>query len=282
MLFIFLLLLSTICIAFSRTIIDSSLTVHSNDSNLKFEGRYDVIDENIVFDHPGFKITVNVTGTRNAAILLSAVVVVPNRFWIYINGKLSDFFIDTNSMANNTITKFVLASDLNPSLSNTISVLKITEAQWNSLVPEPNYISFEGFVFDLNATTLPLKNQDRRIEFIGDSIQAGFCDMCSTVDTSFGDYAKESFGAAHPYLTCESLNASCHTAAWSGYGVVRNCCGGDTLMPEIYSRTLGSVPGSQWTLSRWLPDAVVSIMPLDRNLISQHHSSHFIIINIGS
>lgn len=68
--------------------------------------------------------------------------------------------------------------------------------------------------------------------------QAGFCDLCHTVDDSAGQYTQESFALDHPYLICAESNATCC------FGVVRNCCGGETLMPEVYSRTLATVNDS--------------------------------------
>jgi hypothetical protein len=43
----------------------------------------------------------------------------------------------------------------------------------------------------------------------------------------------------------------------SGYGMARNCCGGETLMPDVFRRTLGSVPIADWNFSNWVPDALV-------------------------
>lgn len=233
-----------------------SLKIAPIDDHLYFDGRHETFDDSISFDHPGFKISINVVGTTYMSVLLSAITVVPHRFWIYVDGVLSSTVIDTKGMENITETEFLMASNLDPAVSHSISLLKITEAQWNALVPEPNYVTFSGFMVDDGTKTLPFVAPARKIEFIGDSIQAGFCDMCD-IDASLVDYAGESFGAAHPYLTCMNFNASCQTAAWSGYGVVRNCCGGETLMPEIHSRTLGSVAQSKWTPSKWIPDVVV-------------------------
>jgi hypothetical protein len=39
--------------------------------------------------------------------------------------------------------------------------------------------------------------------------------------------------------------------------MVENCCGGDTLMPAVFQRTLGSVPREDWNFSAWVPDALV-------------------------
>eukprot|EP01051_Picozoa_sp_SAG22_P016872 SAG22_NODE_2482_length_2526_cov_1.823651_2_plen_191_part_00 len=72
---------------------------------------------------------------------------------------------------------------------------------------------------------------------------------------------------ADPYdkgcqLTTVPPTAQVHTAAWSGLGMVRNCCGGNTTMPSIFSRTLATVntDGSWWAnaaSAAWTADALV-------------------------
>ena len=107
----------------------------------------------------------------------------------------------------------------------------------------------------------------RRIEFLGDSITAGFCNLCDSTGTNTA--ATESYADSWANLICQSFDAECHTSAWSGYGVVENCCGGKTLMSDVWRRTLASVPssnasdphgtnaGNVWNFSTWIPDVVV-------------------------
>lgn len=58
--------------------------------------------------------------------------------------------------------------------------------------------------------------------------------------------------------------AQFHAAAWSGYGLQHNCCGGTTTMPEVFSRTLASVSSAYdyynnnaWAFGSWVPDALI-------------------------
>ena len=45
-----------------------------------------------------------------------------------------------------------------------------------------------------------------------------------------------------------------HTAAWSGLGMYTNCCGGNTTMPSIFSRTLATVNvDNTWKWSNYVP-----------------------------
>jgi hypothetical protein len=63
--------------------------------------------------------------------------------------------------------------------------------------------------------------------------------------------------------------AECHFNAWSGLGMVRNCCGGSTLASDVWTRTLATVQSdntsdphgttaeNMWDFSKWTADAVV-------------------------
>merc|ERR1712061_371535 len=72
-----------------------------------------------------------------------------------------------------------------------------------------------------------------------------------------GEESQESFATSWPTLICEKLGAECSTVAWSGFGLVQNCCGGETNMPEIWERTIATDNASRWNFSNWVPDALV-------------------------
>ena len=243
-----------------------------DNKSFRLDGRYEISNGGIAFDHPGFSISFSVLGTKNVKIILSAVVVIPNRFWIYVNGSLHSEFIDTGGMDNYTATPLTVVTDLDEALAYDIKIIKITEAQYNELYPSPNFIVFTGIEVDDGASLLLASQlkEAHKIEFIGDSLTSGYCDLCHSIDSSLGMYTQQSYAIAYPYLTCQHFQAECHTAAWSGYGLVRNCCGGDTLMPEIYSRTLATVQGSVWNASSWLPDVVVINLGSNDGLDSLH------------
>jgi len=116
-----------------------------------------------------------------------------------------------------------------------------------------------------------------RLEFVGDSITAGLhlgmCETCSSLYTDpYWDqfWASDGVESSWAGQTCAVLGAECHIEAWSGYGIVRNCCGGETLMGDIWRRTLASVgsgtpstdphgtrPENLWDFSKWRPHAMV-------------------------
>jgi hypothetical protein len=79
-----------------------------------------------------------------------------------------------------------------------------------------------------------------------------------------------------PTQICDIVGAQCHTVAWSGLGLVANCCGfpraeetkasggrggslgdGSHMMPSIFRRTLATDGDTSWDWDEWTPDALV-------------------------
>jgi len=102
--------------------------------------------------------------------------------------------------------------------------------------------------------------QQRKIEFVGDSITCGFGDEGANPDCPF-TAATENNYRTYGSLTSLALNADLHLEAWSGKGVVRNY--GDKNITSInpfpiyFPRTLANDNLSNWNFSSWIPDAVV-------------------------
>lgn len=157
-----------------------------------------------------------------------------------------------------------------PAGTHNIRIFKATEADWNGGSPAPNYLTFYG----IESTALdsaaaapavlapPPPLPTRKIEFLGDSITAGFCNMCETqaADPHSPADHSEAYDATWDYQIGELLGAQVHTAAWSGLGMYTNCCGGNTTMPSIFSRTLATVNvDNTWKWSSWVPDALVIV-----------------------
>ncbi len=170
----------------------------------------------------------SVQGTTNVTLLARALHPLdppsdapfqPNRFWVYVDGVQTATIVDTSSWGNYTVESTLVAEGLNPAVPHVILLVKITEAQWNDRDVSPNYLVLSGFLLDAGSTLPAPALPTRRIEFVGDSITAGYCNLCQ-VDPGSNGYQAQSFALAWPYLTCGSLDATCHTIAWSGMGLV--------------------------------------------------------------
>jgi lysophospholipase L1-like esterase len=109
-------------------------------------------------------------------------------------------------------------------------------------------IQLLGFDPD-GALSPPSASPARRIEFIGDSITAGYGNEGPGITCGGNMVAMENETLAYGALASRMLSAEHVTIAWSGKTVEE--------MAELYERTLPSHPESRWDFKRWTPDAVV-------------------------
>jgi hypothetical protein len=137
-----------------------------------------------------------------------------------------------------------------------VRLVKRTESTWAAG-------EFGGFVAANGGSILAKPTaRTRQIEFIGDSLTAGYGNLSTTRDCSAnGGVARNtntdiSFGA----LAAKSLNADYQVNAFSGRGMVRNYNGGEpgTSYRTYYDRALLHVDGDVWrNPGTWRPQLVV-------------------------
>jgi len=154
----------------------------------------------------------------------------------------------------------------------TVTIFKDSEPQFAGTHVMPNYVTFHGFVAQEESAALrrPVTPPTHRVEFLGDSITAGFDNLCDVPNSPGGHLSTaSSFRRSWAPEICNALNAECHYTAWSGLGMVVNCCGGATVGSDIWKRTLATVGSSNtsdphgttienlWNFSTWKADAVV-------------------------
>jgi hypothetical protein len=107
------------------------------------------------------------------------------------------------------------------------------------------------------STLVPTAARTRRLEFIGDSLTAGYGIECASAQENF-TAATESSYTAYAAVAARALDADAHVIAWSGKGMVKNCCGNtDPPMPAYYGMQNPFDEGPGWDFSTWTPHAVV-------------------------
>lgn len=198
------------------SIAESIVDIKPDDSCLRYLGRFNDSDSGLKsFDSPGFQLSFGVEGTNQVDILISvAKCDQPHIFWIYIDDVLGDNIIDTSNITQGVVTYFNLVKNLTIDY-HTIRLVKVTEADYNNPYPKINFLTFHGIQLDSGT----VKCQDgppltRKIEFIGDSITAGYCNMCK-IDPASSGYSAESFALSWPFLVSAGLQASYHTTGQS-------------------------------------------------------------------
>lgn len=167
-----------------------------------------------------------------------------NQFAVYVDGAVTPKAVKTSGDAT-----YVLASGLR-SGTHDVALVKRTEAFQGE-------ITFKGFTVTGGALIATADPTTRTIEFIGDSITAGYgvdgagpnCGF--SADTENEDIA---YGA----LTARALGAGHAAIAWSGIGVYQDGSGSKTdQMPVRYLRTLPDESASTVDFGRQPPDVIV-------------------------
>lgn len=93
----------------------------------------------------------------------------------------------------------------------------------------------------------------RRVDFIGDSITAGYgnegCPFSTDTENGYLSYAA---------IAARALGADVRIEAWSGSGIYRDGNGSTAgTMAERYDLTLPEDPTSRWDSTQWIPDAII-------------------------
>ena len=122
-----------------------------------------------------------------------------------------------------------------------------------------NAVTFRGFTVVGGAIVPSPLPWTHRLEFVGDSITAGYgaegvgpsCSFSLDTESAYASYAS---------VAARAVNASAHLIAWSGKGVFQNY-GGDTTepMPSLYERTLPTDASSVWDFSFQAEAVVINL-----------------------
>jgi lysophospholipase L1-like esterase len=218
--------------------------IPANDPGIRYTGRFDFSDQlRPRFDWPAVMIEAVFEGTSIAVFLDDG----GNSYDVEIDEQTTVLHTQPGQM------RYVLAEGLGDS-DHTVRLTKRTETFYGT----PQFLGFE---LDPGRELLSLpRARERRIEFIGDSITAGYGVEGSSPTCVF---SKETENAARTYAaqTAEHFNAGYHIIAVSGLGAVRNYNADDSVsagtMLSYYGRTLANENVEDWDFDEWQPDAVV-------------------------
>ncbi len=112
-----------------------------------------------------------------------------------------------------------------------------------------------GYVVDIPF----LEKQTRKLEFIGDSVVAGYgnegkypCSFSSATENMFLTYAS---------MLGDAFSATWNAECWSGKGLLRNYGSPNITSPDpfpiYWNRTVGNLISGIWTFDNYIPDALV-------------------------
>jgi lysophospholipase L1-like esterase len=217
--------------------------VRPDDPRLRYTGRFDFSDpQRPRFDWPAVTIEAAFSGPSAAVLLEDG----RNSYDVTVNGQTTVLRTRPGQ------TRYPLAQGLGAG-PHQLRLTKRTETFYGT----PRFLGLElAPGFDL--ADLPADN-GRHIEFIGDSITAGYGVEGASPTCN---YSPETENAARTYAaqTAAQLDAAYSITAVSGVGVVRNYNDDGPLsagtMLTYYGRTLANEPAEDWQAAQ-PPQAVV-------------------------
>jgi len=225
-------------------IAQSSGQISPADPRIRYTGRIDFSDPaQPAFDWPAVTIEAAFEGTSLAILLEDG----QNFYNVTVDGQ--ETVLQTQPGQN----RYVVASGLADG-RHLFRMTKRTETFYGT----PRFLGLE-LDGGRDLTTLPAA-PERRIEFIGDSITAGYGSEGNSPTCSFSR-ATENVELTYAAMSARELGAAYTIVAVSGMGIVRNYNATGTSSPGTmltYYDLTTTDPGSQnWDFQRWVPDAVV-------------------------
>jgi lysophospholipase L1-like esterase len=168
------------------------------------------------------------------------------QFRTFVNGTLH---LPNVSIFDQELTTYRLATGLNPSVRNIITIWYITDPitlDWPRL--QNKSIHLKSLSTDGKFASAP-QTRARRLQIIGDSVTAG-----NQIAGNLPDHSG-TFGAK----LCEYFEANCTTLAISGKGIYRNSMApaAEETMDLLYKRIIVGDPVHTFDDSAFVPDAVV-------------------------
>lgn len=218
--------------------------ISAADPRIRYTGRIDFSDPTRpAFDWPAITIEAAFEGTSLVVLLQDG----QNSYNITVDGQES--LLQTRPDVN----RYEIAGNLS-SGKHIFSMTKRTETFYGTPV-------FLGFELDTDSDLAALPpDPDRRIEFVGDSITAGYGSEGESPTCIFSA-ATENAELTYAAQTAKELNAAYTIVAVSGVGIVRNYNADDKMSPgtmlSYYDLTTTDRDSKEWDFNRWVPDAVV-------------------------
>ncbi len=213
-----------------------------DNDKIRIKGRYTVSEEYLAFDWTNSGFTFAFNGTGFVLSLGEYTADIPAYVKITVDGKQKYKFAVVNG------SEKLIVEGLSDK-RHRVEVLKVTEGDAKLLFDTIT-------LFGLNASLRnPPFNSPRKIEFIGDSMTAGYGVLGPSTETQYLTYQQDGT-CTYAYLTVEKCNAEARFICNSGKGIVCNCNGDreDVKAGEYYEyqTRLGGVCNDGW-----IPDVVV-------------------------
>jgi lysophospholipase L1-like esterase len=222
----------------------SAEQISADNRHIRYTGRIDASDSSRpAFDWPGITIEAAFEGTSLAVLLADG----RNLYNVYIDEQPSLLITRPGQ------ERYVVAEGL-ADTQHRFRMTKRTETFFGTP-------AFLGFELDAGRGLLSLPPiSGRRLEFIGDSITAGYGSEGNSPTCVFSA-ATENVELTYAAQTAEEFDAQYAIIAVSGVGIVRNYNSDGKMstgtMLTYYEGTTTDTDTQNWDFTSWVPDAVV-------------------------
>jgi lysophospholipase L1-like esterase len=215
----------------------------ADDERIRYNGRFDFQDPKAPsFDWSATGIEVNFSGTEITILLQDG----RNSYNVEVDERSQVLKTEWGKEA------YLIAENLEPGQHH-LALSKRTEAYVGAA-------EFMGLIITGGELESPPSAPDRLIEFVGDSITAGYGNEGESPDCWFTPDTQNA-DQTYAAMTARELNAGYTLIALSGLGVIRNLRAESAVSAEtavnFINRALGLNPYVIWPADRGVPDAVV-------------------------
>ena len=220
---------------------NASVSLCENEM-IKIRGRHSVENGMLAFDWTNSGIAFNFRGTGFILSLGGYFADAPAYVKVIVDG------ISRQRFAVSDGRERIIVEGL-PDKRHRIEVLKVTEGASKLLFDRIALLGQNA------AFQMPPYRGMRKLEFIGDSITAGYGVLGRSVDPGYSTYQQDGT-YSYAYLTAETFGAEGRYICISGKGIVNNCNGdrNDVKAGEYFDRLAYS---GGVCADGWMPDSVI-------------------------
>ncbi|MDQ8201836.1 SGNH/GDSL hydrolase family protein [Pelagicoccus sp. SDUM812003] len=222
------------------------IRLSATDPKIEYSGRWEVDDEGrVLVGYSGARARLRFEGTSLTVLIDDDSG--ENYAQAWVDGERQPKFrLDSED------GRYLIAEGLAPG-EHTVEIMRITECFLG-------LTRFGGFLLPAGGEALEWGSQnDRKIEFIGDSITCGYGVEVDDPSEPF-KASTENFSLGYSGLTARALDADFLVVSRSGIGMVRNYDGpregSENTMPDVYPNTFYLNDRYQWDFERFVPDVV--------------------------
>ena len=225
----------------------TSGVIQLSNNNVEFIGRFlKTADGGYSFNWSGSTICAGFKGTE-----IGINITVSDGTTDYLNVTIDNNLPDMMTVTSDKRT-YLLADGLKNSW-HSVTIQKRTEGVQSSV------LTFYGFNYLSGKPAYAPARKTRSIEFIGDSITAGYGNMGSYGASGF-KLSQENAGKTYGALAAQALNADSTIIAISGAGMYQDLSGAtDLILPKYYNQTLAKDFSVQakWDFTKNVPNVTV-------------------------